>query len=126
MPGFEYRVRMAGPPRKHFFKGRALRLVSVGAGYGKRITFAPDRLNEPDNYLWSDTHPDGLGFEPRAVHIGQRFYISTGGLRLGEADVFRADAHQYEEKQELVSFALLGSKSWILTKTKMHFIKTIG
>uniref|UniRef100_A0A1B6ESN8 Uncharacterized protein n=2 Tax=Cuerna arida TaxID=1464854 RepID=A0A1B6ESN8_9HEMI len=100
--GFEYRVRMAGPPRKHFFQGRALRLVSIGAGYGKRITFTPDRLNEPNNYFWSDTHPDGLGFEPRAVHVGQRFYISAGGLRLGEADVFRADAPQYEERQELV------------------------
>jgi len=102
VPGFEYRVRMAGPPRKHFFQGRALRLVSVGAGYGKRITFAPDVLNEPENYFWSDTHPDGLGFEIRAVHVGQRFRISAGGLHLGEAHVFRADAPQYEEKQELI------------------------
>ncbi|XP_054288791.1 uncharacterized protein LOC129004288 isoform X1 [Macrosteles quadrilineatus] len=102
MPGFEYRVRMAGPPRKHFFQGRALRLVSVGAGYGKRITFAPDVLNEPENYFWSDTHPDGLGFEIRAVHVGQRFHILAGGLYLGEAHVFRADAAQYEEKQEVI------------------------
>lgn len=96
---------MAGPPRKHFFNGRPLRLVSIGAGYGKRITFAPDRLNSPENYFWSDTHPDGLGFEPRAVHPGQKFYISAGGLRLGQADVFRADAPQYEERQELVSIS---------------------
>lgn len=101
-PGFYYRVRPAGS-RRPLFSGRALRLVSVGPGYGKRITFTPDpmTLNSPKNFLWSDSHPDGLGFEPRAVHAGMKFAIMAGGERLGEASVFRADAVQQEERQEV-------------------------
>uniref|UniRef100_A0A1B6CT64 Uncharacterized protein n=1 Tax=Clastoptera arizonana TaxID=38151 RepID=A0A1B6CT64_9HEMI len=103
VPGFEYRVTLA-IPRRHLFQGRALRLVNIGMGYGKRITFAPDQgcLNENKNVLWSDSHPDGLGFEPRAVHVGQKFHITAGGLRLGEADVFRVDNPQIEDRQEMI------------------------
>ncbi|XP_046994832.1 uncharacterized protein LOC124606809 [Schistocerca americana] len=112
-PGFCYRVRPAGSKR-HLFGGRALRLLNIGMGYGKRITFAPDpdNLNEPANYFWSDSHPDGVGFEPRAVHTGMRFAVVADGQRVGEASVFRADAAQQEEKQELVK---LGNKT-ALTK----------
>lgn len=109
VPGFEYRVRLAINPgqvisNQYLFGGETRRLVSIGAGYGKRITFAPDcgSLNDPKNFFWSDTHPDGVGFEPRAVHVGQRFCMSAGDFRLGEAIVFRADAPQCEEKQELI------------------------
>lgn len=104
MPGFEYRVSLA-IPRRQLFQGRALRLVSIGIGYGKRMTFAPDPgcLNDNKNMLWSDSHPDGVGFEPRAIHVGQKFHIAAGGLRLGEADVFRVDNPQIEEGQELVN-----------------------
>jgi hypothetical protein len=103
MPGFLYRVRPAGSKRL-LFEGRSLRLISIGPGYGKRITFAPDEtsLNASNNFLWSDSHPDGLGFEPRAVHAGMKFAVTAGGQRLGEGSVFRADAVQQEEKQELV------------------------
>ncbi|PSN44392.1 hypothetical protein C0J52_05754 [Blattella germanica] len=90
--------------KKHLFGGSALRLVSVGPGYGKRITFAPypNALNGSTNYFWSDSHPDGLGFEPRAVHAGMKFAVMADGQKLGEGSVFRADAPQLEEKQELV------------------------
>lgn len=101
-------MRPAGS-KKHLFRGRSLRLQNIGMGYGKRLTFAADPLclNESNNYFWSDSHPDGLGFEPRAVHAGMRFSIMAGGQCLGEASVFRADAAQLEEGQELVS------SSWI-------------
>lgn len=109
VPGFEYRVRLAINPgqdnsSQYLFGGKTLRLASIGAGYGKRITFEPDQgtLNDPKNFFWSDTHPDGAGFEPRAVHVGQQFCMSAGEFRLGEAVVFLADAPQCEEKQELV------------------------
>lgn len=52
--------------------------------------------------MWSDSHPDGFGFEPRAVDAGMKFAVMAAGQRLGEASVFRADAVQQEEKQELV------------------------
>nr|CAD7266478.1 unnamed protein product [Timema shepardi] len=104
VPGFDYRVRPAGG-KHHLFQGRALTLTSVGPGYGKRLTFAPDLkcLNSPNNYLWSDSHPEGLGFEPRALHVGMRLAIVSESEELGEAVVFRTDYAQQEEKQEVVS-----------------------
>jgi len=103
MPGFCYRVRPAGS-KQLLFEGQSLLLMSIGPGYGKRITFMPDRqsLNASNNFLWSDSHPDGLGFEPRAVHAGMKFVVTAAGQRLGEGSVFRADAVQQQERQELV------------------------
>ena len=81
----------------------------MGPGYGKRITFAPDssNLNDSKNFFWSDSHPDGFGFEPRAVYAGMKFAVIAEDQRLGECSVFRADATQQEEKQELVSFHII-------------------
>jgi hypothetical protein len=109
MPGFHYRVRPAGS-KKLLFEGQSLRLVSIGLGYGKRITFEPrvKNLNASNNFFWSDSHPDGLGFEPRAVHAGMKFEVRATGQRLGEGSVFRADAAQQEERQELVCVCVLG------------------
>ncbi|CAG5046013.1 unnamed protein product [Parnassius apollo] len=101
IPGFSYRVRPANS-RRHLFEGRALMLQSIGMGYGKRITFKPDTLNAPENYFWSDSHPEGFGMEPRAVHPGMKFFITGNGGLLGEASVFRADLPQIEEKTEYV------------------------
>ncbi|XP_047511849.1 uncharacterized protein LOC125054161 isoform X1 [Pieris napi] len=102
VPGFHYRVRPANS-RRHLFDGRSLLLQSIGLGYGKRITFKPDSLNAPDNYFWSDSHPEGLGMETRALHPDMKFTITgNGGLLLGEAIVFRADLPQIEEKTEYV------------------------
>ncbi|XP_044728559.1 uncharacterized protein LOC123292094 isoform X2 [Chrysoperla carnea] len=100
IPGFYYRVRPA-LSKHHLFNGRALRLISIGCGYAKRITFQPDSLLNPENYFWSDSHPDGLGFEPRALHVGMKFTIHADGQALGEATVFRADFPQREESQKI-------------------------
>ncbi|CAH2246739.1 jg8802 [Pararge aegeria aegeria] len=101
VPGFFYRVRPANS-RHHLFEGRSLLLQSIGMGYGKRITFKPDTLNAPENYFWSDSHPEGVGMEPRAVHPEMKFTITGNGGLLGEAMVFRADLPQIEEKTEYV------------------------
>ncbi|XP_059052149.1 uncharacterized protein LOC131846772 [Achroia grisella] len=101
IPGFHYRVRPAGS-RRHLFEGRSLLLQSVGMGYGKRITFKSDSLNSPDNYFWSDSHPEGMGIETRAIHPGMKFTITGNGGLLGEASVFRADLPQVEEKTVFV------------------------
>lgn len=73
----------------------------------QRLTFEPDSLNNPDNYLWSDNHPDGLGLEPRAVKKGMKFQVKAGDQLIGEATVFRDDKPQFEEKTEKVSILLL-------------------
>ncbi|XP_013164983.1 PREDICTED: uncharacterized protein LOC106115893 isoform X1 [Papilio xuthus] len=101
IPGFSYRVRPANS-RRHLFEGRSLMLQSVGMGYGKRITFKPDTLNAPENYFWSDSHPEGIGMEPRAVHPDMKFSITGNGGLLGEAIVFRADLPQIEKMTEYV------------------------
>ncbi|XP_053609378.1 uncharacterized protein LOC128674664 isoform X2 [Plodia interpunctella] len=101
VPGFQYRVRPAGS-RRHLFGGRSLLLQSVGMGYGKRITFKSDSLNSPENYFWSDSHPEGIGMETRAIHPGMKFSITGNGGLLGEASVFRADLPQVEEKTVFV------------------------
>lgn len=51
-------------------------------GYGKRITFKPDTLNAPENYFWSDSHPEGVGMEPRAVHPDMKFTITGNGVSI--------------------------------------------
>lgn len=100
IPGFHYRVR-PNDRKEPLFDGRALRLLSIGMGYAKRLTFEPDSLLRPDNYLWSDNHPDGLGLEPVAVQKGMRFRIVAGeDQELGSASVFRADMPQREERME--------------------------
>lgn len=71
-------------------------------GYAKRLTFQPDSLIEPDNFLWSDSHPDGLGLEPRALEKNMRFLVKAGEQIIGEATVFRADAPQIEERMEKI------------------------
>ncbi|CAH0385372.1 unnamed protein product [Bemisia tabaci] len=103
VPGFSYRVRHAGTKR-YLFGGQALPLLSVGIGYGKRITFAPNpnSINSNSNYFWSDTHPDGLGFEPRAISCGMKFDIHSSGNFIGHASVSRTDAPQEEIKQEVI------------------------
>lgn len=87
IPGFHYRVRPANC-RRHLFEGRSLLLQSVGMGYGKRITFKPDTLNSPENYFWSDSHPEGVGMEPRAVHPDMKFYITGNGVRNANHVIF--------------------------------------
>lgn len=101
IPGFYYRVCPNGH-KEHLFQGRALKLLSIGMGYAKRLTFEPDSYASPDNYLWSDNHPDGLGLEPRAIHKGMRFRVVADGRDIGEASVFRVDMPQIEEKMEKV------------------------
>ncbi|XP_050299541.1 uncharacterized protein LOC126738317 [Anthonomus grandis grandis] len=101
IPGFSYKVR-PNNKKYHLFGGRALRLISIGMGYAKRLTFEPDTLNNPDNFLWSDNHPDGLGLEPRAVSKGMKFNVQAGDQIIGEATVFRDDKPQFEEKTEKI------------------------
>lgn len=97
IPGFYYKVR-PNDRKDHLFDGKTLKLQSIGMGYAKRLTFESESKVESNNYLWSDSHPDGLGLEPRAVHEGMKFLITTGQEILGEAKVFRADHPQIEEK----------------------------
>lgn len=101
LTGFRYRVRPVNC-KKPMFGGAALNLQSIGRGYGKRLTFSSNNLNNNENYFWSDTNPQGYGFSIQAVSPGHSFRImSSSGEDLGRAQVFRADAPQVEESTDI-------------------------
>lgn len=60
-PGFSYKVRK-NLTNEYLFDGKALPLENVGLGYGKRITFQGDALNDNNNFFWSDSRVHGFGF----------------------------------------------------------------
>ncbi|XP_042218431.1 uncharacterized protein LOC121863739 [Homarus americanus] len=103
LTGFRYRVR-ATDSKRPMFSGAALTLQAIGRGYGKRLTFASDNLNNNENYFWSDSNPEGYGFSIQAISPGDDFkIISSSGKDLGRARVFRADAPQVEESYNVSS-----------------------
>lgn len=73
-------------------------------GYGKRITFKSNmhNLNNNTNFFWSDSYPEGYGFEPQAVFCGMKFDVMDDTQRIGEATVFRSDNPQVEDQQCIV------------------------
>lgn len=74
LPGFMYRVRVIGST-DYLFDGRPLLLENIGRGYGKRITFESASKNEPSNYFYSDTAPEGYAFSPVAVCVHDQLDI---------------------------------------------------
>ncbi|CAI6356582.1 unnamed protein product [Macrosiphum euphorbiae] len=68
------------------------------------MTFKPDShsLNNNTNFFWSDSYPEGYGFEPQAVFCGMKFDVMDDTQRIGEATVFRSDNPQIENQQCIV------------------------
>jgi hypothetical protein len=93
LPGFYYIVRPAHA-KNPLFGGYPKKLLSVGRGYGKRFTFESCSRNDNDNYFWSDSYPEGFGFEPRSVFEGHRFRIFAGDEEIGVAIVKKASKPQ--------------------------------
>lgn len=62
---------------RYLFGGKALTLQSIGRGYARRLTFEPvgSKLNENDNFFWTDSRPEGFVFEIEAVSVGDKFTI---------------------------------------------------
>ncbi|KAK9709642.1 hypothetical protein QE152_g26504 [Popillia japonica] len=104
LPGFHYKIRISNR-KKYLFNGQALRLQSIGAGYGKKLTFESNTHLNAENYLWSDNHQDGLACEVRVIMNKMKFSIVSDNQILGEATVFRTDLPQIEERMERVEFA---------------------
>lgn len=93
MPGFHYIVRPAHA-KNPLFSGKALKLLSVGRGYGKKFSFESENRNSNTNYFWSDSYPEGFGFTPKAVFEGHRFRILAGEDEIGVATVRKATSPQ--------------------------------
>lgn len=97
-PGFRYRVRYMGS-KDFLFDGEPRMLQSIGLGYGKRLTFSGETLNNNENYFWSDSRPEGYAFTVSAVEAGDKFVIYDEMSRVvGDVDIIEVDERQTEEK----------------------------
>lgn len=97
-PGFRYRVRYMGT-KDFLFNGEPRMLQSIGLGYGKRLTFSGETLNNNENYFWSDSRPEGYAFRVCAVEAGDKFVIYDEMSRVvGDVDIIEVDENQTEEK----------------------------
>ncbi|GFY48352.1 uncharacterized protein TNIN_389871 [Trichonephila inaurata madagascariensis] len=74
LPGFQYKVRK-NLSDEYLFDGKALTLETIGLGYGKRLTFQGESLNENDNYFWSDSRLHGYGFTLQALSPNSVFTL---------------------------------------------------
>ena len=87
VPGFRYRVRCIGN-EEWLFDGETRRLDSIGLGYGRRLTFQGDRLNNNDFYFWSDSSPTGFAFSIQALKEGDVFTLfNSESIPIGEVSI---------------------------------------
>lgn len=97
-PGFRYRVRYMGS-KDFLFNGEPRMLQSIGLGYGKRLTFSGETLNNNENYFWSDSRPEGYAFTVCAVEAGDKFVIYDEMSHVvGDVDIIEVEESQTEEK----------------------------
>ena len=95
-PGFRYLVRYIGQD-EYLFDGRAKRLESIGLGYGRRLTFQGETLNNNENYFWSDSSPEGFAFNIEAVKEDDCFIVTDADSQVvGNAVVEKAYFPQIE------------------------------
>jgi len=101
VPGCRYYVRYIGT-NDYLFNGEARRLISIGLGYGRRMTFEGDSLNFNYNYFWSDSIPSGFAFSVEAVREGDNFVISdSNSQEIGCVEVEKVDFPQVEESTHM-------------------------
>lgn len=94
VPGFAYRVRRNGTS-DFLFNGEALVLKSIGRGYGKRLTFHSDAV-ENDNFFWSDSNPDeGFAFSIQVIYEGNEFdVLDRHGRKVAETRLITVSDEQ--------------------------------
>jgi len=118
IPGFSYRVRPLNTS-KFLFSGKALQLLSIGQGYGKRITFKPDNgtKNGNGNFFWSDSRPEGYGFELEVVSPGDKFTMyDAQHNRMGNCEVIANVEAQVEQSHLMWPDGTI--EKWVVTKLK--------
>ncbi|XP_054719727.1 uncharacterized protein LOC129229443 [Uloborus diversus] len=88
VPGFKYKVRK-NLTDEYLFDGKSLHLESIGLGYGKRLTFQSETLNENKNFFWSDSRTHGYGFTFQPIEQDDIFRIKdiSNGQTVGKVTV---------------------------------------
>lgn len=100
--GFKYRVRVLGTNR-YLFNGEAKTLLSIGMGYGKRLTFESENKNCNNNYFYSDSFPSGFGFTMVAVSPKETFTLySEDDREVGQVEVESVDNEQNVIQNEVM------------------------
>lgn len=96
-PGFKYHVRYLGSDRE-VFEGEPRALLSVGMGYGKRLTFKGEKLNLNDCYFWTDNNPEGYGFSISVISKGEIYVIYDSlNQRIGDVIIESVELPQIEQ-----------------------------
>ncbi|XP_038048017.1 uncharacterized protein LOC119722077 [Patiria miniata] len=122
MPGFRYRVRilsgdsteMTQETPRYQFRGEPLHLLRIGQGYGKRLTFTSESLNDNTNFFWSDTNPSGYGFGIVAVQTGDEMVLTDLARRpIGTGTVEEASPCQLELGTETLDDRDTGKKALV-------------
>lgn len=99
-PGFRYKVRYVGR-KDDVFDGRGRYLVSVGMGYGKRLTFKGDNFNANDCFFWSDNDEDGYAFSHDVLEKGEKFILyDSNSQPIG--DVLIESATEFPQIEEFM------------------------
>lgn len=103
LPGFRYRVRLSGT-NEYLFGGKALKLESIGQGYGKRITFESHDILENNNFFWSDSHEAGFAFSPEILSGGEEFQVlDSQGKAVG---TFCVTSESVKQQQQITGVTL--------------------
>lgn len=115
VPGFAYRVRWNGT-NDYLFDGVALVLESIGKGYGKRLTFHSQDI-ENDNFFWSDSNPEeGFAFSIQAVFEGDKFdVVDRKGRVVGETEVTAVG-----DEQEIEQVSVRKGKTSVVVSVEME------
>jgi hypothetical protein len=103
--GFRYKIRQLGT-KNYFFNGNALCLLTIGCGYGKRITFEGCTRNYNPNFFWSDSIPEGFGFSIQAVAKNDKFGALTDEGRPAAEITVQDVLNQIEISQEINNGAI--------------------
>ena len=115
VPGFAYRVRWNGT-NEYLFDGVALVLESIGKGYGKRLTFHSQDI-ENDNFFWSDSNSEeGFAFSIQVVFEGDKFdVVDRKGRVVGETQVTAVG-----DEQEIEEVSVRKGKTNIVASVEME------
>lgn len=117
IPGFMYKVRK-NMTDDYLFEGKAKYLESIGLGYGKRITFEGDTLNENENFFWSDSRIHGYGFLLQTIRNEDTFHIldTKTGQKVG-----RVLINNPALKDDEVITTTVGEKGYIEKEVNVQF-----
>lgn len=117
IPGFLYKVRK-NLTDEYLFEGSAKYLESIGLGYGKRLTFEGETLNENENYFWSDSSVHGYGFTFQAVRNEDIFSIFD--TKTGQV-IGRVIINDPSLTEDTVLATTVGELGYVEKEVEVHF-----